>query len=187
MNTQQKNKALFLDRDGVVNVDHGYVYQSDKFEFIDGVFSTCKAFYDAGYKIIIVTNQSGIGRGYYTEADFLALTDWMKDQFSAHSIEVTDVYFCPHHPKKAHPEYLKECSCRKPAPGMLLQGIQEHNIDSACSIMVGDKLSDMQAAKKAGITTRILVRSGQSFDESAKQEADLIIDSISSLPALLNT
>ena len=187
MNAQQKNKALFLDRDGVVNVDHGYVYQSDKFEFIDGVFSTCKTFYDAGYKIIIVTNQSGIGRGYYTEADFLALTEWMKDQFSAHSIAVTDVYFCPHHPKKARPEYLKECSCRKPAPGMLLQGIQEHNIDPACSIMVGDKLSDMQAAKKAGITTRVLVRSGQSFDESAKQEADLIIDSISSLPALLKT
>lgn len=175
------HKALFLDRDGVVNVDHGYVYQSDKFEFINGVFNTCKTFYDAGYKIIVVTNQSGIGRGYYTESDFLALTQWMKTQFNNHNIEITDVYFCPHHPKKALPEYLKQCDCRKPAPGMLLQGIKEHNIDPKQSIMVGDKLSDMQAAQKAGITTRVLVRSGQSFDESAKQHADLVIDSIDDL------
>ncbi|XQF93252.1 D-glycero-beta-D-manno-heptose 1,7-bisphosphate 7-phosphatase [Pseudoalteromonas espejiana] len=175
------HKALFLDRDGVVNVDHGYVYQSDKFEFINGVFNTCKKFYDAGYKIIVVTNQSGIGRGYYTEADFLALTQWMKTQFNSHNIEIADVYFCPHHPNKALPEYLKQCDCRKPAPGMLLQGIKEHNIDPKQSIMVGDKLSDMQAAQKAGITTRVLVRSGQSFDESAKQHADLVIDSIDDL------
>ena len=86
MSVTEKTKALFLDRDGVVNIDHGYVYQSEKFEFIDGVFSTCKAFYDAGYKIIIVTNQSGIGRGYYTEDDFLALTQWMKTQFSEHKV-----------------------------------------------------------------------------------------------------
>jgi D-glycero-D-manno-heptose 1,7-bisphosphate phosphatase len=186
MSLQQKNKALFLDRDGVINVDHGYVYQSEKFEFIDGVFNACKAFYEAGYKIIIITNQSGIGRGYYTEADFLALTTWMKAQFSHHHIEVADVYFCPHHPKKALSAYLKQCECRKPAPGMLLQGIKEHNINPASSIMVGDKLSDMQAAQKAGVNTRVLVRSGQSFDESAKQHADLVIDSIRDLPSLLN-
>ncbi|WP_372811566.1 D-glycero-beta-D-manno-heptose 1,7-bisphosphate 7-phosphatase [Pseudoalteromonas nigrifaciens] len=185
MNQSQKNKALFLDRDGVVNVDHGYVYQSERFEFIEGVFSTCKAFYDAGYKIIIVTNQSGIGRGYYTEADFIALTSWMKAQFSAHQILISDVYFCPHHPKNALPEYLKQCACRKPAPGMLLQGISEHNIDPQQSIMVGDKKSDMQAAEQAGIATRILVHSGQQFDDSAKQTADFIFNSINDLPALL--
>lgn len=183
--TELQNKALFLDRDGVVNVDHGYVYQSEEFEFIDGIFSTCKKFYDAGYKIIVVTNQSGIGRGYYTEADFLALTQWMKTQFRNHNIEIADVYFCPHHPKKALPEYLKQCDCRKPAPGMLLQGIKEHNIDPKYCIMVGDKLSDMQAAKKAHIATRVLVRSGQSFDENAKQSADLVIDSINDLPAFI--
>ncbi|AUL73533.1 D-glycero-beta-D-manno-heptose 1,7-bisphosphate 7-phosphatase [Pseudoalteromonas sp. 13-15] len=175
------HKALFLDRDGVVNVDHGYVYQNENFEFIKGIFSTCKTFFDAGYKIIVVTNQSGIGRGYYTEAEFKVLTQWMKTQFSHHDIKIADVYFCPHHPKKALPEYLKQCDCRKPAPGMLLQGIKEHNIDPEQSIMVGDKLSDMQAAQKAGIATRVLVRSGQSFDESAKQHADLVIDSIDDL------
>jgi D-glycero-D-manno-heptose 1,7-bisphosphate phosphatase len=187
MSGQQKYKALFLDRDGVVNVDHGYVYQSTGFEFIDGVFSTCKAFYDKGYKIIVVTNQSGIGRGYYTEADFLALTDWMKAQFDAHQVSIADVYFCPHHPKNALPAYLKECGCRKPAPGMLLQGINDHNIDPTNSIMVGDKFSDMQAALNANIATKVLVRSGQRFNEHATQYADFIFNSINDLPALLKT
>ncbi len=182
----QQNKALFLDRDGVVNIDHGYVYKSEDFEFIDGVFSTCKAFYDAGYKIIIVTNQSGIGRGYYTQHDFLMLTGWMKNQFSAHEIEVADVYFCPHHPKKALPEYLKQCNCRKPAPGMLLEGIDTHSIDTEKSIMVGDKLSDMQAASNACIGVKVLVRSGKDLPSDAPQHADLVIDSINELTALLS-
>lgn len=185
MNRQNTSKALFLDRDGVVNVDHGYVFKSEEFEFIDGVFSTCKAFYDAGYKIIIVTNQSGIGRGYYSEADFLALNKWMKAQFSAHQIEITDVYFCPHHPKNALPDYLKQCDCRKPAPGMLLQGIEEHHIDPALSIMVGDKLGDMHAAISANIHTKVLVRSGKIVDEQAVNSADYVCDSIKDLPALI--
>ncbi|OUS70142.1 D-glycero-beta-D-manno-heptose-1,7-bisphosphate 7-phosphatase [Pseudoalteromonas sp. A601] len=179
------NKALFLDRDGVVNVDHGYVYEPEKFEFVDGVFSACKAFVDAGYKLIIVTNQSGIGRGYYTEADFHALSNWVVAQFAEHDVTVSGIYFCPHHPKKALAEYLKECHCRKPAPGMLLQGIDDHHIDSKQSIMVGDKLSDMQAASNANIATKVLVRSGQACDACAIAAADHICDSLADLPALL--
>ncbi|MGO2129943.1 MAG: D-glycero-beta-D-manno-heptose 1,7-bisphosphate 7-phosphatase [Pseudoalteromonas prydzensis] len=179
------NKALFLDRDGVVNIDHGYVYEPEQFEFVPGVFTACKAFVDAGYKLIIVTNQSGIGRGYYSEADFHALTQWMIAQFAAHQVTVTDVYFCPHHPKKALPEYLKECDCRKPAPGMLLQGIAEYHINPAGSIMVGDKLSDMQAATAANIATRVLVRSGQSFDETAIANAHHVCDSLADLAEIL--
>ncbi|MGO2010939.1 MAG: D-glycero-beta-D-manno-heptose 1,7-bisphosphate 7-phosphatase [Pseudoalteromonas sp.] len=181
------NKALFLDRDGVVNIDHGYVYQPDKFEFVPGVFSACKAFVEAGFKLIIVTNQSGIGRGYYTEADFHALTKWMISEFVKNDVPVTDVYFCPHHPKKALPEYLQDCDCRKPAPGMLYQGIKEHNINPALSIMVGDKLSDMQAASAANIATRVLVRTGQSFDEHTVKVADYIFDSLADLPTILSS
>jgi D-glycero-D-manno-heptose 1,7-bisphosphate phosphatase len=179
------HKALFLDRDGVVNVDHGYVYQPEKFEFVAGVFEACQAFVNAGYKLIIVTNQSGIGRGYYTESDFHVLTDWIIAQFKMHNVDIEGVYFCPHHPKNALPEYLKECMCRKPAPGMLLQGITEHRIDPSQSIMVGDKLSDMQAARQANIATRVLVRSGQTFDASTLDAADYVCDSLADVPALL--
>ena len=90
-------KAAFLDRDGVINVDHGYVSTTDQFEFIDGVFAACRHLQQQGYLLIVVTNQSGIGRGYYSEAQFWQLTDWMKQQFAANSVDITDVFFCPHH------------------------------------------------------------------------------------------
>ena len=179
------SNVLFLDRDGVVNIDHGYVYKPQEFEFVPGVFEACKAFADAGYKIVIVTNQSGIGRGYYSEQDFSKLTEWMKGEFLRHGVAILDVYFCPHHPTKAEPAYLQECNCRKPAPGMLLQAIKEHQIDPSQSIMVGDKLGDLIAAERANIATRVLVRSGQSYAESTEQHADIVCESLADLPALI--
>ena len=176
------SKVLFLDRDGVVNIDHGYVYKPEEFEFVPGVFEACKAFSDAGYKIVVVTNQSGIGRGYYSEQDFYNLTEWMKGEFLRHSVTILDVYFCPHHPSKAEPAYLQECNCRKPAPGMLLQAVTEHNIDISQS---GDKLGDLIAAERANIATRVLVRSGQSYAESTEQHADVVCESLAELPALI--
>ena len=146
MNGKHTNKALFLDRDGVVNVDHGYLYEPEKFEFVDGVFSACKAFVDAGYKLIIVTNQSGIGRGYYTEADFHALSNWVIAQFAEHNITVSGIYFCPH-----HPNYNGQCNCRKPNPGMILKAKNDLKIDLKQSILVGDKNSDIDAGLNAGI------------------------------------
>lgn len=159
------NKAIFLDRDGVINADHAYVHKIEQFEFIDGVFAACHHFIAKGYLLVIVTNQSGIGRGYYSEQDFATLTDWMKSQFAGHGIPIAGVYFCPHHPTNALPEYLQSCDCRKPQPGMLTQAINEFDIDVSQSIMIGDKVSDMQAAAAAGVPRKVLVRSGQTFSD----------------------
>lgn len=144
------NKAVFLDRDGVINVDHGYVYRKEDFEFVDGIFDLCWQFQEQGYLIIVVTNQSGIARGLYTEEQFQALTDWMVERFREQGIEITMVYHCPHHPDFG-PNETRECECRKPKPGMILDGASEFNIDLEKSIMIGDKPSDQEAAMNAGI------------------------------------
>ena len=181
MSDIKNNKALFLDRDGVINLDHGYLYQPEKFEFIDGVFESCLRFQQAGYKIIIVTNQSGIGRGYYTEDDFHHLTQWMTEQFKQQGIDILDVYFCPHHPEKANPPYLKECDCRKPQPGMLLQGLSEHQLNAEHCIMIGDKGSDMKAAIAANFGQKYLVTSGQSLSDKDIALADNIFPTLTEM------
>ncbi len=150
-------KAAFLDRDGVINIDHAYVHRPQEFDWIDGVFEGCRQLVRAGYLLIVVTNQSGIGRGYYSEADFHALTDWMKQQFEKAGAPISGVYFCPHHPQKALGTYKQDCPCRKPAPGMLLKAQLDFDIDMQQSLMIGDKNSDMLAAKAAGVPVRILV------------------------------
>ncbi len=153
------NKALFLDRDGIINIDHGYVYKKEDFEFVDGIFELCQIAIKQNYQIIVITNQAGIARGYYSQADFLALTEWMKDVFQQHHITITDVFYCPHHPTSGVNEYKKVCHCRKPAPEMILKAKQKHQITLKDSIFIGDKESDMIAAKNAGVATRILVSS----------------------------
>ena len=176
-NTQDL-KVLFLDRDGVINLDHGYTYKIDQFEFIDGVFDACKMFADAGYQIIVITNQSGIARGYYTEDDFWDLTEWMLQQFNQQGIEILDVYFCPHHPTSGNPPYKQECECRKPEPGMLLQAFKKYPISSQDSILVGDKQSDMEVAINANVGEKYLVTSGQSLDKVNTGLADGVYPSL---------
>lgn len=172
------NKALFLDRDGVINIDHGYVSEPSKFEFIEGVFEACKKFQELGYKIIVITNQSGIGRGYYDENTFWKLTEWMIGEFNQHSVDIASVQFCPHHPEKALPPYKQNCDCRKPEPGMILAAINEHDVDPQASIFVGDKPSDILAARSANVRTKILVRSGQTFSDQEANLADAVFDSL---------
>ncbi|NOU52376.1 D-glycero-beta-D-manno-heptose 1,7-bisphosphate 7-phosphatase [Pseudoalteromonas sp. JBTF-M23] len=180
-----KQKAIFLDRDGVINVDHAYVHKIEDFEFIDGVFEACQQFVAMGYIIVVVTNQSGIGRGYYNEQQFSKLSDWMCDEFAKHQVNISKVYYCPHHPDKALPQFKQECGCRKPSPGMLTQAIEEFDIDVSQSIMVGDKLSDIEAARAAGLSKAILVESGQAFSEAVKSQADLVCASLKQVPNLL--
>lgn len=142
--------AVFLDRDGVINVDHGYVSKKEDFKFTEGVFSVLRMLAEKGYLLIMVTNQSGIGRGYYTEDDFVRLTEWVLERFRDENIEITAVYHCPHAPEE-------QCQCRKPAPGMLLRAMEDHKIDPSASWMVGDKLSDMEAADAAGVQKRVII------------------------------
>lgn len=147
-------RALFLDRDGVINIDGGYTSHSDNFEFIDGIFDLCRTAKQSDYLIIVVTNQAGIGRGYYSEQDFFVLTAWMCEKFEAERAPLTEVFFCPDHPEHGIGGYKKDSFDRKPNPGMLLRAAEKYDISLNDSILVGDKDSDMQAAERAGIGTR---------------------------------
>jgi len=148
-------KALFLDRDGVVNVDKNYLYKIKDFEFINGIFSLCQYYQNLGYLIFIVTNQSGISRGHYTKDDFNILTNWMIGKFIKNNIKITKVYYCPH-----HPDITGECDCRKPKPGMLFDAATEYNLDLQGSILIGDKERDIEAGLNAGLSETYL------FDKS---------------------
>ena len=163
-------KTIFLDRDGVINKEVGYLHRIEDFEFINGVFDACKHLQNLDYKIIIVTNQSGIYRGYYTESDFQVLTEWMIKKFKKNDIAVFDIFHCPHGPES-------NCNCRKPMPGMLIEAKDKHNIDMGKSWMIGDNENDITAAESAGISNTILVRSGHKIDES-KSGAKFILESI---------
>ena len=146
-------KALFLDRDGVINEDYGYVYKKEDFKFKEGIFESLKLAIKKGYTIFIVTNQSGIARKYYTEDDFYQLMEWVKEEFKKRGIIIKDINFCPH-----HPDITGVCECRKPNAGMILDLAKKYNIDLKNSIMIGDKDSDIEAGKKAGIGKNLKVK-----------------------------
>lgn len=144
-----KAKALFLDRDGVINVDKSYVYKVQDFEFCAGIFALCEFFSQKGFKIFVITNQSGIERGFYSEKDFEKLSEFMLGEFAKKGISISKVYHCPH---------LQGCECRKPKPGMILKAQAEFDIDLANSILIGDNFTDMQAGQNAGIKELCLVK-----------------------------
>ena len=135
--------AVFLDRDGVINQDTGYVSCVDDFHFIDGTIEALQILKKKGYCLVVVTNQSGIARGYFTEEQFMSLTEWMDWSLADRDVDLDGIYFCPHHPTAGVGEYRQECNCRKPAPGMLLDAAKDLKIDLANSYMVGDKAGDL--------------------------------------------
>ena len=149
--------ALFLDRDGVINVDHGYVYRRSEFQFVDGIFDLCRAARDLGYSIFVVTNQSGIGRGYYTERDFRSLTEWMLEVCAKAGVRIDKVYCCPFHPQAVTERYRRDSPLRKPAPGMILQAAAEFDVDLPMSVLIGDKETDVRAGVAAGVGCNLLL------------------------------
>ena len=153
-------KTIFLDRDGVINHEVNYLHKISAFKFIDGVFEACISFKNLGYEIIIVSNQSGIGRGYYSENDYQILTKWLTCRFKEKRIDILDSFHCPHIPNE-------NCNCRKPMPGMFLAAKKTYDIDMKKSWMIGDKETDIQAAIASGISNTILVSSGHIIDKES--------------------
>ncbi|MDR2342423.1 MAG: D-glycero-beta-D-manno-heptose 1,7-bisphosphate 7-phosphatase [Campylobacteraceae bacterium] len=149
-----KNRAIFLDRDGVINIDKGYVYKKEDFVFAPDVFDTLYYLQSKGYLLFVVTNQSGIARGYYTKDDFLKLTKYMIGEFTKRDIKITKLYYCPHAPEA-------NCQCRKPNPKMLFDAQKEFDIDMNVSWLIGDKTSDIEAGLRAGVGNLVYVGEGE--------------------------
>lgn len=143
------NKAVFLDRDGTLNIEKNYIHRIEDFDFIPGIIDGLKILQHEGYLLIIITNQSGIGRGYYKKEDFMKLNDWMLRELSNQGVLITKIYYCPHLPDARIKEYRKICNCRKPALGLYEQAIKEFDIDISKSYAIGDKIRDCTICEKS--------------------------------------
>ena len=151
-------RALFLDRDGVVNVEIGYLHRIEDVKFMPGIFSLCRTAMRLGYRLVVVTNQAGIARGFYSESDFETLMEWMRGELRAKGVELDAVYYCPFHPEHGVGKYKQEHEDRKPGTGMLRRGVREFGVDLGESVMVGDRCSDVGAANAAGLRQMFLIR-----------------------------
>lgn len=144
-----KQKAIFLDRDGTLNIEKDYLYKIEDFEFLPGVISALRLLQEAGYLLIIITNQSGIAKGYYTEESYQKLNKWMLSALQEQGIKVDGVYYCPHHPEAKIEKYRVDCSCRKPKLGMYEQAVRDYDIDLSISYAIGDKIRDCAICKES--------------------------------------
>jgi D-glycero-D-manno-heptose 1,7-bisphosphate phosphatase len=175
------HRALFLDRDGVLNEETDYLYRPQDVRWVAGIVPLCLAAQQLGYKLIVVTNQSGIARGYYTLADFDALMDWMRGELSRDGVHLDGVYCCPYHPD-GQGEFRREHPDRKPAPGMLLRAAHDHALDLSQSVLVGDRCSDIAAAHAAGLRQAFLLRG---TERSVCAEPVLAVDSLAEVEVWL--
>lgn len=155
----KKNTAVFLDRDGTINEEVGYLDSLNKLKIIPAAYQAIKLINLNGMKAVVITNQAGVAKGFFTEEFVHTVNDFIRDELQKHGAVIDKFYYCPHHPEEGTGIYLQDCNCRKPAPGMLLQAAQELNIDLAGSYFIGDRFRDMETAKNAG-AKGVLVRTG---------------------------
>ena len=171
--TNNKNRglhaAVFLDRDGTLNEDPGFISRPDELILFPGVVEAVRSLQESGYLVVVVTNQSGIARGYFTEGDLKAVHRKLRDEIVAGGGSLDGIYHCPHHPIAGEGVLTRSCSCRKPAPGMIYEASKDLKIDLKRSFMVGDKLEDLEAGRCAGCRT-VLVRTG--LGEEALKEVN---------------
>jgi D-glycero-D-manno-heptose 1,7-bisphosphate phosphatase len=171
-------RAVFLDRDGVINVDHGYVHKVEDFCFVPGSAAAMRRLQTAGWRLVVVTNQSGLARGLYSMADYERFTAHLQQQLATSGVHVDALLHCPHLPDAAVAAYRSDCDCRKPGPGMLLRAARELSLDLAASAIVGDRLSDVQAGRAAGVGHCVLVRSGHALEPDDALQADAVYDDL---------
>lgn len=170
-------RALFLDRDGIINHDAGYTHRREEFVFVDGIFALASLAHRRGFALVIVTNQAGIGRGYYTEADFHALMDWVTGEFARQGAPIARVEYCPDHPTAGIGAYRRDSDRRKPAPGMLRDAAAALGLHLPDCIMVGDKASDAVAGQRAGVRQAILV-STEAAEIAAAPPGTLVLPAV---------
>ena len=170
--------TIFLDRDGVINLDKAYVHRWEDFEFVPHAVEAMRMLVDAGFRIVVITNQSGIARGMFSDAQYVDLTARIRDYLLAEGVPLLDVLHCPHHPKGIVPEYAIECGCRKPAPGLLLEAARRHGIELSQSVLVGDKASDIFAGRNAGVACAYLVKSDNEENVADLKDADAVFDDL---------
>lgn len=178
LNSKHSRPALFLDRDGVINIDHGYVSRAEQITFIDGIFDLIKAANSKGHYVIVITNQSGIARGYYSLNDFNDLTSWMIDEFKKESAVIDRVYHCPHHPHEGLGSLKLDCRCRKPLPGMIFEAAKDFKIDLEKSIIVGDNVTDILAGARGGIGNLFLLCNNFSHCYTSAPQNTIFIQSL---------
>jgi D-glycero-D-manno-heptose 1,7-bisphosphate phosphatase len=173
-----RRRAVFLDRDGVINEERAFVHRIEDFIFVPGSVDALRRFKEAGYLLVVITNQSGIARGHYSEADYGTLTRHMQEQLAASGVQLDAVEFCPHLPEAPILRYRLECDCRKPRPGMIVRAINALNIDACASILIGDRASDIEAGRRAGVGHCFLVRSGYPLAEPDIDAADGVYEDL---------
>lgn len=174
----RRHKAAFVDRDGVIIADSGFPHRVEDLVFLPGAIEGLQRLQAAGYLLVVITNQSGIARGLYTEADYRRLTQQMQQRLSAAGVQLAAVEFCPHLPDAPIARYRLDCDCRKPRPGMLQRAAAALNVDLAASILIGDRATDIQAGRSAGVGRCWLVRSGVALSRSDIELADAVFDDL---------